>query len=211
MKLAIIDYGAGNLRSVAKAFDYIGQKFVITSSGDEIKTCSGIVLPGVGAFRQAAERLIAANLWDTLKTEAEKGKALFGICLGMQLLFDESFEFGKTTGLGLIKGKVDNINTGGQSLKIPHIGWNTLYFNKKSDLFDGIENGTYVYFVHSFSAVTDDENVTAITDYGIKTVASVERGNVLGTQFHPEKSGEKGLKILRNFCDMVKHDNFTCN
>ena len=211
MKLAIVDYGAGNLRSVVKAFDFIGQECIITSSDDTVKQCAGIVLPGVGAFREAATKLKEAKLWDVLKNEAEKGKALFGICLGMQLLFDESFEFGRTEGLGLIGGKVDNINTGGLPLKIPHIGWNTLCFNKRTALFDGIENGTYVYFVHSFSAVTDDENVTAFTDYGIKTVAAAERKNVLGTQFHPEKSGDKGLKILKNFCDMVKHDNFTCD
>ena len=211
MTLAIVDYGAGNLRSVAKAFDFIDQKCIITSSVDELKSSSGIVLRGVGAFREAAGKLKEAKLWETLKIEAEKGKALFGICLGMQLLFDESSEFGRTDGLGLIKGKVDNINTGGQPIKIPHIGWNNLCFNKKSALYDGIENGTYVYFVHSFSAKTEDENVTAYTDYGINTVASVERKNVLGTQFHPEKSGVKGLRILKNFCDMVKHDNFTCN
>ncbi|MBR5721543.1 MAG: imidazole glycerol phosphate synthase subunit HisH, partial [Clostridia bacterium] len=133
------------------------------------------------------------------------------ICLGMQLLFDESAEFGNTDGLGLIKGSVEEIDTDGKPLKIPHIGWNTLIFNKKSALFEGMNNGTYVYFVHSFSARTDSDNVTAFTDYGAKTIASVERNNVLGTQFHPEKSGEEGLKILRNFCNMVKHDNFTCN
>jgi glutamine amidotransferase len=211
MKLAIIDYGAGNLRSVVKAFEFIGQECVITSSKTEIDSCEGIVLPGVGAFREAVNRLKEASLWDVLKNEAEKGKALFGICLGMQLLFDESSEFGITEGLKLIKGTVDNINTGGLPLKIPHIGWNTLCFNKKSPLYDGIENGTYVYFVHSFSAKTDAENVTAFTDYGVCTVASAEKKNILGTQFHPEKSGDKGLKILKNFCNMVEHDNFTCD
>ncbi len=211
MKLAIVDYGAGNLRSVVKAFEYIGQDCVITSSKEVIDSCGGIVLPGVGAFRVAANKLKDAGLWDYLKAEAEKGKTLFGICLGMQLLFDESAEFGNTYGLGLIKGSVEEIDTDGKPLKIPHIGWNTLLFNKKSALFEGMNNGTYVYFVHSFSARTDDSNVTAFTDYGLKTVAAVERNNVLGTQFHPEKSGEEGLKILRNFCNMVKHDNFTCN
>ncbi|MBQ6053329.1 MAG: imidazole glycerol phosphate synthase subunit HisH [Clostridia bacterium] len=211
MKLAIVDYGAGNLRSVVKAFDFIGQDCVITSSKDVINSCAGVVLPGVGAFREAANKLKAAGLWDHLKAEAKKGKALFGICLGMQLLFDGSTEFGYSEGLGLIEGSVDGIDTGGKPLKIPHIGWNTLLFNKKTALFEGMDYGTYVYFVHSFSAKTSDENVTAFTDYGVKTVASAEKKNVLGTQFHPEKSGEEGLKILRNFCNMVKHDNFTCN
>ncbi|MBO5299946.1 MAG: imidazole glycerol phosphate synthase subunit HisH, partial [Clostridia bacterium] len=173
--------------------------------------CSGIVLPGVGAFREAINKLEAKGLCDILKKEAENGKALFGICLGMQMLFEKSYEFGETEGLGFIKGSVEKIDTAGQALKIPHIGWNTLELNERSALFNGIENGSYVYFVHSFAAKTDGKNVSAYTDYGSKVVASAENKNVMGTQFHPEKSGEVGLKILKNFCNTVRHDNFTCN
>ncbi|MBQ4628157.1 MAG: imidazole glycerol phosphate synthase subunit HisH [Clostridia bacterium] len=211
MKLAIIDYGAGNLRSVVKAFNFIGEECVVTSDEETIRSCSGIVLPGVGAFREAINKLEAKGLCDILKKEAENGKALFGICLGMQMLFEKSYEFGETEGLGFIKGSVEKIDTAGQALKIPHIGWNTLELNERSELFNGIENGSYVYFVHSFAAKTDSKNVSAYTDYGSKVVASAENKNVMGTQFHPEKSGEVGLKILKNFCNTVRHDNFTCN
>ncbi|MBE6895520.1 MAG: imidazole glycerol phosphate synthase subunit HisH [Ruminococcaceae bacterium] len=211
MKLAIIDYGAGNLRSVVKAFNFIGEDCVVTSDRETIHSCSGIVLPGVGAFREAVNKLEAKGLCDILKKEAESGKALFGICLGMQLLFDESYEFGHTDGLGFINGSVEKIDTNGADLKIPHIGWNTLKFNEKSNLFSGIEDNSYVYFVHSFAAKTDSKNVTAYTDYGTAVVAAAENKNVCGTQFHPEKSGEVGLKILKNFCNTVRHDNFTCN
>ena len=211
MKLAIIDYGAGNLRSVVKAFNFIEEDCVVTADPETIRSCSGIVLPGVGAFREAINKLEEKGLCDILKKEAENGKALFGICLGMQMLFEKSYEFGETDGLGFIKGTVEKIDTAGQDLKIPHIGWNTLEFNKKSNIFNDIEDGSYVYFVHSFSARTDSKNVSAYTDYGSKVVASAEHKNVCGTQFHPEKSGEVGLKILKNFCNTVRHDNFTCN
>ena len=209
MKIAVIDYGAGNLSSVVKALKFIGEECVVTSDRKTVESCAGILLPGVGAFRKAADMLKEKGLWDILKTEAEKGKPLFGICLGMQLLFERSTEFGDTEGLGLIDGFVDRIDTGSQVLKIPHIGWNTLRFNNKSALFNGVDDGTYVYFVHSYSARTNEKNITAFTDYGESTVASVEKGNVFGTQFHPEKSGDKGLKILKNFCDTVRHDNYT--
>lgn len=211
MKAAVIDYGAGNLRSIVKALDYLGEECAVTSDRNIIRSCSCIILPGVGAFREAMDRLRGNGIADILKEEAAAGKAIFGICLGMQLLFDKSFEFGESKGLGLIQGTVEKIDTAGLDLKIPHVGWNTLEINRDSAIYAGIENGSYVYFVHSYSARTGDENVSAYTDYGSKTVASAEKNNIFGTQFHPEKSGETGLKILKNFCNTVRHDNFTCN
>jgi len=207
----VIDYGAGNLRSIVKALNFIGEECTVTSDRGTIRSCSCLILPGVGAFREAMNKLNEKGLADVLKNEVYKGKAIFGICLGMQLLFEKSYEFGETDGLGFIDGTIEKIDTAGQDLKIPHVGWNTLQLNGQSDIYKGIDNGSYVYFVHSYAARTGDINVSAYTDYGSKTVASAEKNNVYGTQFHPEKSGETGLKILKNFCDTVRHDNFTCN
>lgn len=197
--IAIVDYGAGNIFSVKNALDYLGVKCMLTNKTDEIKSADSIILPGVGAYPDAMEKLLQTGLVDTLKNEA-KMKPFLGICLGMQLLFDESDEFSVTKGLSLISGKVKRIET---EYKIPHMGWNELVIdNTDSKLMKDISNGDCVYFVHSFMADTDKSNITAHCEYGCDIPALVEKGYVYGTQFHPEKSGEVGLKILKNFCDL---------
>ena len=207
MKIALIDYGAGNLRSVQKALDCLGADTVICSDKNTIKNCDGIILPGVGAFAEAKRRLDEQELSQVLKDEALSGKPFLGICLGMQLLFDESNEFGKTKGLGLIPGTVDIIRpqqTDDEKLKIPHMGWNSLEFNVPSPLLENVAEGEWCYFVHSYMAYTGNENVAAYVGYGCKVPALVIKNNIHGAQFHPEKSGETGLKILKNFIDRVK-------
>lgn len=195
--IAIVDYGAGNIFSVKNALDYLGQKSILTNTASDIKNADAVILPGVGAFPDAMKKLEATGLVDVIKAES-KIKPLLGICLGMQLLFDESYEFSKTNGLSLVSGKVDKIRT---EFKIPHMGWNELVINNSdSKLMQGINNGDCVYFVHSFMANTDDSNITAHCEYGCKVPALVEKGFVYGAQFHPEKSGDIGLKILSNFC-----------
>lgn len=196
-EIAVIDYGLGNLRSVVKGLERAGAKAVITSSEDDIKSADGILLPGVGAFAEGMEKL--THLIPLIREEA-KEKPLLGICLGMQLLLEESEEYGLHKGLGLINGKVRMFpKTSGY--KIPQMGWNTI---KPSDhpLFDGIKDDTYVYFVHSYYAQTTSEMTLAETDYIIKYASAAGCGNVMGTQFHPEKSGDAGLKILQNFVSM---------
>lgn len=194
--IAIIDYGMGNLRSVQKAFEYIGQKAVITSKAADLKDADRIVLPGVGAFKDAIQALNNTDLTPVLKDEISKGKPFLGICLGMQMLFDKSYEDGEFQGLGLIKGEVVKFDT---SLKVPHIGWNQLIVKKKTPLFEGIDDLNY-YFVHSYHASgcrKEDVETTCVYDY--EFVASVNKDNVWGVQFHPEKSGDTGLKLLSNF------------
>ncbi len=198
--IAIIDYGAGNLFSVKNALDFIGEESIITSEKNEIISAHSIILPGVGAFPDAMKMLKKADLIDTIKEQAKK-KPLLGICLGMQVLFDEGLEFEETKGLSLIEGSVDRIKT---DLKIPHMGYNQLEINKQSPLLKGLNEFDSVYFVHSFMAYTDSENVLAYCDYNIKIPALVQKGNVYGAQFHPEKSGEVGLAILRNFGGLTK-------
>ncbi len=197
--IAIVDYGAGNLFSVQNALDYLGIKSVVTSEKSVLEQADKIILPGVGAFPVAMQMLGKTNLIDTLKEQASK-KPLLGICLGMQMLFDESYEFSKTAGLGFIEGKVDKIPDMG--LKIPHMGWNELVIDKESPLMHGIKQGDCVYFVHSFMATTSKENIVAHCEYGCDVVALVSKGNVYGAQFHPEKSGDVGLKIFKNFCNL---------
>ncbi len=200
--IAIIDYGVGNLFSLKSSFSAIGKEAVVSSEKSVIESASHIILPGVGAFSDAADKLRSSGMAEIVKTEAGKGKPLMGICLGMQLLFDKSFEYGEYEGLGLIKGNIrpiaDVIPSG---LKIPQIGWNALEFTRESPVFKYISNGDYVYFVHSFYAADCDESVTAVTDYGALLTASVQCGNVFGCQFHPEKSGDIGLNILKAFCE----------
>lgn len=194
--IAIVDYGMGNLRSVQKAFEYLGYDAAITDQGTALENASHIVLPGVGAFRDAIAALKAKDLDVMIKREVAKGKPFLGICLGMQMLFDKSSEDGEYEGLGLIGGEVVRFNT---DLKIPHIGWNTLFYNKRTALFDGIDDN-YFYFVHSYHAAkvsSEDIETTCVYDY--EFVASVNRDNVWGVQFHPEKSGDTGLKVLKNF------------
>lgn len=196
---AIVDYGVGNLHSIANAMKYLGLETIVTGTAAELERANAIILPGVGAFPDAAEKLSATGLDRVLRAQSEK-KPILGICLGMQLLFDGSDEVRPSQGLGLVGGTVARIKT---SYKLPHIGWNTLRFLRESPLFAGVEEGSSVYFVHSFAArVAEEEDLLAQTDYGTQVTAAVGRKNVFGCQFHPEKSGEVGLQILRNFGDL---------
>lgn len=201
--IAIIDYGVGNLFSLKSSFAAIGAEAVVTGDVQVIRAAEKIVLPGVGAFSDAAEKLRKTGLDRVIREEVEKGKPLLGICLGMQLLFDKSYEYGVHEGLGLIKGNIkpirDKIDA---NLKIPHIGWNPLIIKKENPIFKYINDGDCVYFVHSFYAADCDESVIAVSEYGALLTAAVASGNVYGCQFHPEKSGKVGLKILRAFAQM---------
>ena len=201
--IAIIDYGVGNLYSLACSFEAIGEQVVVTAEPQVIRSADKLILPGVGAFEDAAKKLRQSGLDIVVKEQAALGKPLMGICLGMQLLFQKSYEFGEHEGLGLIPGVVrpiaDVIST---DLKIPHIGWNALEFQVDSPLFGHIQNGDHVYFVHSFYASDCDESVIATTEYGAVLTAAVAKDNVFGCQFHPEKSGAVGLNILRAFAQM---------
>ena len=198
--ITIIDYGAGNLFSVQNALNYLGVENRISSRAEDIISADKLILPGVGAFPDAMKMLDEAGLTDVIKEQA-KLKPLMGICLGMQMLFDKSYEFGETAGLGLIPGTVELMHPA-DDLVIPHIGWNALEKNEPCALLDGVNEGDYVYFVHSFAAVTDSKNVAAYCDYGMKVPALVKSGKVYGCQFHPEKSGKTGLTILKNFCEI---------
>lgn len=194
---AIIDYGAGNLFSVKNALDFLGIENKITNNPDDLRNADRLILPGVGAFPDAMRMLNESGLVEVIKEEVQK-KPLLGICLGMQMLFEKGYEFGETDGLGLIPGSVKLMHPQGD-LPVPHIGWNSLEFNEPCRLLDKCENGEYVYFVHSFAAECDSRNVAAYCDYGMKIPALVFEGNVYGAQFHPEKSGDTGLNILRCF------------
>ena len=204
--IAIIDYGVGNLFSLKSSFSFINEEAVVTGDPQVIEQCDRIILPGVGAFGDAAEKLRNTGLDKTVKEQAEKGKPILGICLGMQLLFEKSYEYGEHEGLGLIKGAVKPIaDVIPKDYKIPHIGWNALIFPKdreKSRLYKYTNEGECVYFVHSFYAADCRESVTADAEYGALLTASVENKNVYGTQFHPEKSGKVGLGILKAFCEI---------
>ena len=202
--IAIVDYGVGNLFSLKSSFAAIGEDVVVTGDTQEIKNADKIILPGVGAFGDAAKKLRESGLDKVVKEEAEKGKPILGICLGMQLLLEKSFEYGEHEGLGLIRGEIRPISDViPKDLKIPHIGWNALHFKgEKSKIFKYINDGDFVYFVHSFYGAKCDESVSATAEYGAELTASVEKGNVYGCQFHPEKSGEVGLKIIKAFCEM---------
>ena len=200
----IVDYGVGNLFSLKSSLGVIGAEVQVTGNAEVLRNSEKILLPGVGAFEDAIEKLRKTGLDKVILEEAAKGKPLLGICLGMQMLFEKSYEYGEHIGLGLIEGSVKSIvPLVGETLKVPHIGWNGLIFSKeKSVLYRYVEEGECVYFVHSFAAMDCDSAVTATTEYGAMLTASVEKGNVYGTQFHPEKSGEVGLKILRAFCEL---------
>ncbi len=201
--IAIVDYGVGNLFSLHSSFAAIDEQATVTSDPEEILRAERIILPGVGAFEDAARKLRSLNLDETLKTAVNKGIPLLGICLGMQLLFDESYEFGEHAGLGLIKGSVRFIGEIiPEGLKIPQIGWNALDIVRDTPIFRYIRRGDYVYFVHSYHATGCDEAVTSTCEYGAPLTASVQNGNVFGCQFHPEKSGSVGLAILKAFCEV---------
>ena len=201
--VAIIDYGVGNLFSLESSFAAIGAEVCVSSDADVIRQADRIILPGVGAFSDAARKLKESGLDIVLKEEAAKGKPIMGICLGMQMLFEKSYEYGCHEGLGLIKGAVKPIaDVIPKGLKIPHIGWNALSFGGKSHpLWKYISEGDHVYFVHSFYAADCEESVIAKAEYGAYLTAAVASGNIWGCQFHPEKSGETGLKILKAFCE----------
>lgn len=199
--LAIVDYGVGNLFSLKSSLNSIGAEAKLVSTAEELKTAERIILPGVGAFGDAAKKLRETGLFEAIKCEAAAGKPIMGICLGMQLLLEKSFEFGEHEGLGLIKGEVRPIDEViPNSLKIPHIGWNELKF-KEHPLFKNLHGGECVYFVHSFYGA-NCPSVIATTDYGAELTAAVARDNVMGCQFHPEKSGPVGLEILKSFCEI---------
>ena len=198
--IAIVDYGVGNLFSLQSSFAAIGADVTVTADPEVLKAADQIVLPGGGAFEDAAKKLRETGLGGLLVALAAAGKPLLGICLGMQLLFEKSYEFGEHEGLGLIPGSVKPIaDVIPAALKIPHIGWNALRFKKDSPLFSGIREGDCVYFVHSYYAADCGESVIATAEYGAELTAAVEKGNVYGCQFHPEKSGAVGLEILRAF------------
>lgn len=201
--LAIIDYGVGNLFSLKSSLEKIGVESVVTNDKELISSADRIILPGVGAFGDAAMKLKNSGLFEFVKEQALSGKPIMGICLGMQLLFEKGYEYGEHEGLGLIKGSVKPLaDVIDSSLKIPHIGWNSLEFKKESKLFKYIKNGDFVYFVHSFYGAECDSSVSSVSEYGIPVTATVEDGNIYGCQFHPEKSGEIGLAILKAFCEI---------
>ncbi len=204
--IAIIDYGVGNIFSLMCSFSRIGQEVQLTGDPDVIAAADRVVLPGVGAFGDAADKLRETGLDQVVLEQARSGKPLVGICLGMQLLFERSLEFGEHQGLGLIPGTVAPLSSViPAGLKIPQIGWNALKFPKdrpKDPIFRYVKEGDHVYFVHSFCGTECDRDVIAVTEYGADVTAAVARGNVYGLQFHPEKSGEIGLNILRAFCEM---------
>ena len=203
--IAIIDYGVGNLFSLKSSLDFIGLDTKITNNEKEIREADAIILPGVGAFRDAIEKLEEKNLKSIIIEEAQNGKILLGICLGMQLLFEKSYEYGEYTGLGLIKGEICSLKNDlkNKDLKVPHMGWNNLSFNKDDKILKYIKEDEYVYYVHSYYAKNCDENVLAHSEYEINIPGIVKNNNVYGIQFHPEKSGETGLNILRAFGELI--------
>ena len=202
--IAVIDYGVGNLFSVEKALTAAGGDAVVTNDNNAIKKAEKLVLPGVGAFGDCMRELVKTGLVNTIKEEIAKGKPLLGICVGLQLLFDESEESEGVRGLSVLPGKIKKIDAKGQ--KIPHMGWNSLDIKnspENSRLFKGLGEKSYVYFVHSYHAVCDPSLIAATAEYGETITAAVQKENVVATQFHPEKSGDVGLKILKNFIDYV--------
>ena len=202
--IAIIDYGVGNLFSLRSSFAAIGQEAAVTRDTEVIRRADRLILPGVGAFQDAADKLRLSGMDRAVKEETAKGKPLLGICLGMQMLFERSHEYGVHEGLGLLKGEIrpiaERIPAG---LKIPQMGWNALKIVKDSPLLKYTKAGEYVYFVHSYSATDCEDSLLAVTEYGTDLTACVGEGNVFGCQFHPEKSGEVGLRILKAFCEEV--------
>lgn len=201
--IAIVNYGVGNLFSLESSFSAVGQNVLITSNAQDLADAERIILPGVGAFGDAAGKLFSSGLAEPLIAQAQKGKPVLGICLGMQLLFTKSYEFGEFDGLNLIEGSIRPISDViPDGLKIPQMGWNSLNFTNSSPIYSRTPEGSYVYFVHSYSAFCDEKFITATTDYGAPLTASVQNGNIFGVQYHPEKSGNIGLDILRSFCEV---------
>ena len=208
--IAVIDYGVGNLFSLLSSLNYVGLHTKLTNDIEEIKNANGIILPGVGAFRDAIGNLEKYGLKETLINEAKNGKPFLGICLGMQMLFEKSYEYGEYEGLGLINGTVEEIKKyipENSDLKIPHMGWNSLIINerfKNDKILKDVDNNEYVYYVHSYFAKTDMKNIVTYSEYGTKIPGIVKNENVYGMQFHPEKSGDTGLKLLKNWGELIK-------
>ena len=201
--LAVVDYGVGNLFSLQCSLKKIGAQAVVTDDENIIRAADRIILPGVGAFGDAVKKLHESGLFEVVIDEAKRGKPLMGICLGMQMLFEKSYEYGEYDGLGLLNGEIVPLKGEiPQNLDIPHMGWNALSLDKNCPLFKYIEDGDCVYFVHSYFATNCDSSVVATAEYGIPVTAAVGKGNIFGCQFHPEKSGDVGLKILKAFCEI---------
>lgn len=205
--IVIIDYGMGNLQSVKNALDFLGLESKISSDEEEIRKAKGLILPGVGAFPDAMDTIERLSLDKIIREEVSNNKPLLGICLGMQLLFDKGFEGLERSGLGLLKGNIIKMKDDKENnIKIPHIGWNNLIYNKKDELFNSIEEGEFVYYVHSYFVQDyNNEDLVAYSEYGENKIPGVVRcKNVMGAQFHPEKSGDVGLDILKNFGELIK-------
>ena len=208
--IAIIDYDAGNLKSVEKALLYLGQDVLVTRDREKILSADKVILPGVGNFGDAMEKLKGYGLEEVIRETARQGKPFLGICLGLQLLFERSAEAPGVEGLGILKGEILRIPDR-EDLKVPHIGWNSLKLQNQGRLFAGLEGEPYVYFVHSYYLkAADPQIVKAVTEYGVRIDASVESGNVFACQFHPEKSSRTGLKILKNFAELSSTGRITC-
>ena len=208
--IAIIDYDAGNLKSVEKALLYLGQDVLVTRDREKILSADKVILPGVGNFGDAMEKLKGYGLEEVIRETARQGKPFLGICLGLQLLFERSAEAPGVKGLGILKGEILRIPDR-EDLKVPHIGWNSLKLQNQGRLFAGLEEEPYVYFVHSYYLkAADPQIVKAVTEYGVRIDASVESGNVFACQFHPEKSSRTGLKILKNFAELSSTGRITC-
>ncbi len=201
--IAIVDYQMGNLRSVQKAFERVGFSATLTQDADVIKNADGLVIPGVGAFRKAMENLTGLGLVDSIAAFIEKGKPFLGICLGLQILFSESEEFGSHKGLDLIKGRVVKFRPDPER-KVPHMGWNTIEIEKEVPMLQGVESGDFFYFVHSYYVIPEEARwISTFTPYGSPFVSSIWKENLFATQFHPEKSQQKGLRILENFVKSI--------
>ncbi len=203
--IAIVDYGCGNLFSISSSAKALSLDVVVTGDAEKIRSAEKIILPGVGAFEDAIKKLRDSGLADVIIEEAQNGKPILGICLGMQLLFDKSYEYGEFEGLGLISGEICPFEGDIRSdLKIPHMGWNKLIFKKDDPIFKYISDGDYMYFVHSFYGKNCDESLLAVSEYDVLVPAVVNCDNVYGMQFHPEKSGEKGLMLLKAFSEIQR-------
>lgn len=204
MSVAIIDYGVGNLFSLASSLRYLGIEAKVTAAAADLQAADRLILPGVGAFGDAAAKLWESGLFEVVRQQAAAGKPLLGICLGMQLLFDKSLEYGEHAGLGLIGGSVEALQPDlpADGLKVPHIGWNSLRILRDDPLFRYFKDGEYVYYVHSYYAKNCAADTLAVSDYGLPVTGVVRRGSVWGTQFHPEKSGAAGLRLLQAFAEI---------
>jgi glutamine amidotransferase len=202
--IAVVDYGVGNLRSVSKALERVGADVCVTSSPADLDRADAVVLPGVGAFAHCMDNLRSAGLEASVRAAAASDKPFLGVCVGMQILFEESDEFGRVEGLGILRGRVRRFEPSDPTLKVPHMGWNQLDVKRRAPHLEGIEDGTRVYFVHSYYVETPDPSIVATTtNYDVEFVSSAWRGNIFATQFHPEKSQATGLRILGNFARLV--------